>query len=325
MANNRVHSTTVITLQEQFDGVAVTRLKRFHQDYFRAPNSGSDAKDAALEFQRRLLAEATELERLASNAVTYPFLAVLNSVVEELKSLAGREWAHCLKNLPEFQEPLLDVRESTIDPLKSFYNGARRSIYDDIQALLRDEAANFADVTGTEVAELREVLGLATVYKGNTLQQAKSKLETLRGNVAAVVTAARTFAITAVDTAWASVLAAPEFGSLSPEEKNEVQRPFTDAKSKIQGEHLAPVIRQIAERTASEVLPRQLQRVSELVTQKKPQELKDGGPKQYVAARLIPIVFDKAILESESDLEGYLNAVRQAYSVELKNRKRITL
>jgi hypothetical protein len=53
--------------------------------------------------------------------------------------------------------------------------------------------------------------------------------------------------------------------------------------------------------------------------------MKEASPVQYVSARLIPIVYNKAILETEADLDAYLAALQKAYAAELKNKKRITL
>jgi len=53
--------------------------------------------------------------------------------------------------------------------------------------------------------------------------------------------------------------------------------------------------------------------------------LKDSAPVQYVSARLIPIVYNKAILETEADLDAYLAALKKAYAEELKKKRRITL
>jgi len=324
LSSNRNYGSTIVTLQEQFDVAAVANLKKLHQDFFNAANPATEAKDAATEFQKKLRAEAAQLETLASHASAYPFLASLTPIANDLTALADREWSHCLKNLKEFSDKLLDAKEASIDPLKSFYNGPKRTIYDDISTFLRDEEANFADVTGTDATELRDTLASAVPYKGNVLQLAKAKLDSLRTKVSHVITSARADASSRVEQARASVKAAPDFGSLAPEEKAEVQRPFADATAKIAKERLAPVIRQIADRAANEVLPRQLQRIAELANAKKPAEMKDA-PSEYVSARKIPIVFDKVILETEADLENYLAALKKAYAAELKNKKRITL
>jgi hypothetical protein len=324
LTNSRSFGGTVIALQEQFDSVAVTKLKKFHQEFFHAANPASDAKEAALACQKAMAAEANELELLASHAAAYPFLAKLTPIAGELRELANREWAHCLKGLPEFSNRLLDAKEDVIDPLKSFYNGAKRTIYDDITAFLRQEEPNFADVTGPEPAELRELMTAEAPYKGNTLQQAKTKLDALRTKVAAVLDSTRAEAKARVEQARASVQAVPDFGTLAPDEQLGVVKPFETALEQAQRERLAPVIRQLADRAANEALPRQLQRVSELISARKPDALKDA-PVKYVAGRQIPIVFSKAILESEPDLDAYLAALRTAYAAELKQGKHITL
>ena len=325
LSSNRNYGSTIITLQEQFDVAAVANLKKFHQDFFNAANPATEAKDVATEFQKKIRTEAAELEKLASHATAYPFLSALTPIANDLTTLADREWSHCLKNLKDFSEKLLDAKESSIDPLKSFYNGPKRAIYDDITAFLHDEEPNFADVAGTEATELRDALASTTLYKGNALQQAKAKLDSLRGKVAKVVTQVRADATSRVEQSSASVQAAPDFSSLTADEKSGVLQPFTDAVGKIQKERLTPVIRQIADRAAQEILPCQLQKVAAIADAKKPMELKDSAPVQYVSARLIPIVYNKAILETEADLDAYLAALKNAYAEELKKKRRITL
>lgn len=328
LSNNRNFANTIVTLQEQFDAAAVTRLKKFHQEFFNEPNPANDAKEAAAEFQKKLRAEATELEGLASRADTYPFMAVLAPIAADLKALADREWAYCLKNLPDFSEKLLVAKESAIDPLKQFYAGPKRTIYEDITTFLRDEGPNFADVAGTEASDLRDTLASPTPYKGNNLQQAKAKLDSLRGKVAQVVTTARTQATAQIEQARVRPKGMPDFTTLIPEERTDILQPFDQALAQLQKERLAPVIRQLADRATNEVLPRQLERLAKLAAARKPQELKDGiaaQPAQYVAARSIQVSFPKAVLESEKDLDDYLAAVKAAYGAPLKQNKRITL
>ena len=343
LSSNRNFGNTIVTLQEQFDAAAITKLKKFHQDFFHAANPAVDAKDAALEFQKKLNAEAGALEVLASHASAYPFMAALAPIAEQLKSLADREWSHCLKNLAEFSEKLLDAKEASIDPLKSFYNGQKRVIYDDITTFLHDEEANFADVDGggggevdsgkwgvggAEPAELRETLTSAAAYKGNVLQLAKVKLDSLRGKVTQAVARARSESSAQIEQARVRPKGMQEFVELTPEEQAEVLRPFDQALVQVQKERLAPVIRQLADRTMNEVLPRQLQRLAQMSVAKRSEVMKDGAPAkpvEYVAARSIQVPFSKTVIETEEDLDAYLAALKKAYVEELRANKRITL
>lgn len=329
LTNNRTFGNTIVTLQEQFDSAAITKLKTFHRDFFDVANTGNDAKEAAIQFQDKLRDGAAELEKLASHAASYPFLAKLTPIASELKSLAEREWSHCLKNLGEFTEKLLDEKDATIDPLKQFYSGQKRAIYDEVRTVLRDEEANFADVEGDEPSGLRDTLTSEAPYKGNTLQQAKAKLDTLRAKVGEVVTAARGEAVARLSQARASVEAVRDFAGLAADEKADVIAPFDGALKQVQSERLAPVIRQVADRATRDILPRQLQRVAELAANKQPPPKAGEKPKpkpaEYVSANSIPVAFGKAVLESDADLDAYLAALRAAYAAELARNRRITL
>lgn len=224
---------------------------------------------------------------------------------------------------------MLDAKEKTTDPLKQFYSGAKRQIYDDIVATLRAEEPNLADLTGTDFADLKQLIGSPTPYKGNTLQQAKTKLENLRAQIATVVKTTREAALATVEQAVASVRAASDFAALPAADQTLVLAPFEKTKGEITSERLAPVIRQQAQRVSQDLLPAQLQRVSELAAARR----KESGapapsgeiPQGYVAAQRISVPFQKKVLETEADLEAYLDAIRAAYAAEIKARKRITL
>jgi len=329
LSNNRQFSQTIVTLQEQFDAAAVAKLKTLHRDFFDQANPGSDAKDVAQQFQASAKDEAAKLEILASHGATYPFLSALVPVVKDLRALADREWSHCFKDFSSFENKLLDAKEAVIDPLKQFYSGAKKQIYDDVVTCLRDEEPNIADVTGTEFVELKQLIASATPHKGNALQQAKPKVEVLRAKIAAIVKAAREQATAAIEQASASVRTTTEFSRLSAEQQQTILEPFTTATTSVMAERLVPVIRQIANRASQDLLPAQLQHVSEFVAaqRKKAGEVPPDGdiPLAYVAARRIPVSFAKTVIETEADLDAYLVAVRAAYAAELKARKRITL
>jgi hypothetical protein len=329
LSNNRQFAQTIVTLQEQFDAAAVAKLKQFHRDFFDQANPGTDAKDVATAFQRQIEGEAVELEKLASHSDRYPFFAALTPVAAELRALAGREWSHCLKELPGFKDQLLDAKDQTIDPLKQFYKGAKRQIYDDIVSCLRSEEPNIAGVSGNEFVELTQLVASATPYKGNALQQAKAKLDVLKAGVATVLAEARARAIEAIGQAEAAVRGHHDFGSLSTDEQQAVLAPFAEAKTAANGARLVPVLQQTVNRAAQELMPAQMQRVSELVQVKRPKAegVREEAPPSpvYVAAQKIPVSFAKRVLESDADLDGYLAAVRSAYSAELQASKRITL
>jgi hypothetical protein len=323
LSNNRLFSGTVVTLQEQFDSATVSKLKKFHQEFFNSPNPANEAKEVAIAFQDSLRTESAELEKLASHASAYPFLADLAPVAKELSGIAHREWSHCLKEVASFSDRLLDLKEATIDPLKAFYNGSKRTIFDDISGFLRDEAPNFVDLPEDDIAPLRAAVESRTAYKGNTLQQANAKLSSVREAVSKLVTEAREEAAGRLAKARESFVSSPEFTALDSDKRADLLEPFDAATTRLKTERLAPVVREAAERAATELLPSQLQKASSLI-------LREGGDDEdpapeYVTVRKIHVPFKKTVLENEEDLAAYLDAIRETYSATLRNNKRITL
>lgn len=324
LTSNRQFGTTQVTLQEVVDAAALAALKSFHQEFFHTANPGTEAKEAALAFQKALTAEAAELDTLVSHAATYPFLQALAPIAADLRAIADREWSHCLNNLSEFKERLLDAKEDFIDPLKQFYSGQKRVIYGDVAAFLHDHEANFAELQGPDVESLKAIMASPTPYKGNNLQQAKSLLDGLRTQVTSIVEKARQEARAGLEQALAEVESSPDFPALAETEKTAAIQPIRNAMARLDKEPLAPVVRQLAERVRSEVLPRQLQEVSALAAAKKGGG--ENGPKVlYVAARSIKVPFGKGVIESTADLDAYLQAQKTAYAAELAANKRITL
>jgi len=323
LSNNRLFSGTVVTLQEQFDSATVSKLKKFHQEFFNSPNPANEAKEVAIAFQDSLRTESAELEKLASHASAYPFLADLAPVAKELSGIAHREWSHCLKEVASFSDRLLDLKEATIDPLKAFYNGSKRTIFDDISGFLRDEAPNFVDLPADDIAPLRAAVETRTAYKGNTLQQANAKLSSVREAVSKLVTEAREEATGRLAKARESFVSSPEFTALDSDKRADLLEPFDAATTRLKTERLAPVVREAAERAATELLPSQLQKASSLILREGVDD-EDPAP-EYVTVRKIHVPFKKTVLENEEDLAAYLDAIRETYSATLRNNKRITL
>jgi len=323
LSNNRLFSGTVVTLQEQFDSATVSKLKKFHQEFFNSPNPANEAKEVAIAFQDSLRTESAELEKLASHASAYPFLADLAPVAKDLSGIAHREWSHCLKEVASFSDRLLDLKEATIDPLKAFYNGSKRTIFDEISGFLRDEAPNFVDLPEDDIAPLRAAVESRTAYKGNTLQQANAKLSSVREAVSKLVTEAREEAAGRLAKARESFVSSPEFTALDSDKRADLLEPFDAATTRLKTERLAPVVREAAERAATELLPSQLQKASSLIPREGGDD-EDPAP-EYVTVRKIHVPFKKTVLENEEDLAAYLDAIRETYSATLRNNKRITL
>ncbi len=123
LTNSRRFTNTLVFLQEEFDSLAVQKLKNFHQEFFDEGNPGTEAKDVAQRFQDKLKAEISVLEEFREREESFPFVRQLSGPIAMLKAWVEKSYAVYLNELPSFEEDWLGAKEDTIDPIRKFVHG----------------------------------------------------------------------------------------------------------------------------------------------------------------------------------------------------------
>jgi len=326
LSNNRQFATTLIHIQEIFDAAAINRLKTFHQDFFNEPNTGADAKEAALQLQNKIKTEVVVVEGLLSRLSQYPFLTQLQPAVADLKQLANRDYTYYLKNHADFADKMLDLKEQKLDPIKQFINGNKRVIYDEIVAYLAANRANFADIQGDEPAQLDALIASDAPYRGNAIQQAKTGLDSLKAKVSSALAVARKEATEKIQRMAENIKTLDDFAKLKVEQHAELFTISQAALNAVNSATLLAVIRDTLNRYSTEGYQQQLRKLGELAAVRAKEQGKVAeAPAQYVAARSVKVAFDKAYLETTQDVDDYTKKLREAYLAEVNAKKRITL
>ena len=126
LSSNRNFGSTIVTLQEQIRCSGSHESQEAPPRLFQCGQSRDRGQGRCHRVSKETPDGSCRIGKArVSRLNSIPFLATLNPIASELNTLAEREWSHCLKNLNDFSEKLLDAKESAIDPLKSFYNGPK--------------------------------------------------------------------------------------------------------------------------------------------------------------------------------------------------------
>lgn len=326
LSNNRQFAATLIHIQEQFDATAVNKLKKFHQDFFNEQNTGTDAKEAALQLQNKLKTEVVAVEGLLGRLSQYPFLTQLQPCLAELKQLAGRDYTYYLKSQGDFVDKMLDLKEQKLDPIKQFINGNKRVIYDEIVAYLAANRANFPDIPGDEPRQLETLIASDSPYQGNAIQQAKTALDGLKAKVSSALAVARKDATEKLQRMEDNIKTLDDFAKIKPDQHDELFAISRTAIDTINSTTLLAVIRDTLNRYSNEGYQQQLRKLGELAAARAKEQGKVAeAPAQYIAARSVKVAFNKAYLETDTDVKDYVEKLREAYLAEVKAKKRITL
>ncbi|AAS96500.1 conserved hypothetical protein [Nitratidesulfovibrio vulgaris str. Hildenborough] len=345
LRNTHGHGNVVLEPQVEFTASQVRALKEFFEDFFDAPPRASEAKALGKETGTALQDLMHQLSPLAAQASQYPFLNTLTPVIEKLKALSGKPYTWYLTELTRQEDALLTMKESVIDPVRKFMNGPQKDIFDNARKFVQTQEPNFAYLEGDEAAQVVACLTDPECFKGNCMQQVKTQVETLQGKVAAQIEAEIAKAKEAVAALKARLCGMAEFGALNGEQQEQITRPFNEFDSGIERQKLIAVIRDTLRRFEESDYQRLL---SQMTSWAQPAPAPEPAPEpgktatpdaglsptppvkpepriEYVPSRSVKVSFDKAWLADETDVERYLESMREALLDEIRKGKRIQI
>lgn len=163
------------------------------------------------------------------------------------------------------------------------------------------------------------------------MQQLKGLLDALEQNISEQIQAEIKTAQETVENLKTKLANTNDFSKLSPEQQQELMLPFEQFSQSIAQQKLIAVIRENKRNFEETKYSALLSKMSVWV-QPEPASnaAKGSGSKYNVEPRFIPqkavnVEFDKPWLEDETDLDRYLEAMREAMLTEIQNGKRIQL
>lgn len=361
LRNTHGHGNVVLEPQVEFTASQVRALKEFFEDFFDAPPRASEAKALGKETGSALQDLMHQLAPLAAQASQYPFLNALTPVLEKLKELTGKPYTWYLTELARQEDALLDMKESVIDPVRKFMSGPQKGIFDNARKFVQTQEPNFAYIDKEEGSgkwEVREgdpddvssgaliaILTDPECFKGNRMQQVKTQVETLQEKVNAKIESEIVKAKETVAALKGRLCGMTEFGALNGEQQEQITRPFNEVNAAIERQKLIAVIRDTLRRFEESDYQRLL---SQMTSWAQPAPTPEPAPEpgetatpdegtkptppvkpkpriEYVPSRSVKVSFDKAWLADETDVERYLESMREALLDEIRKGKRIQI
>jgi hypothetical protein len=343
LRNNHGHGNVVLEPQVEFTASQVRALKGFFADFFDAPPPASEAKALGKETGTALQELMHQLNPLAAQAAQYPFLNALTPVLEKLKELTGKPYTWYLTELTRQEDALLDMKESVIDPVRKFMSGPQKGIFDNARKFVQTQEPNFAYIEGDESAQVVASLTDPECFKGNRMQQVKTQVETLQEKVTAQIEAEIAKAKETVAALKGRLCGMAEFDALNGDQQEQITRPFNEFNAAIERQKLIAVIRDTLRRFEESDYQRLL---SQMTSWAQPAPTPEPAPEpgetakpdegtkptppakpepriEYVPSRSVKVSFDKAWLADETDVERYLESMREALLDEIRKGKRI--
>src|SRR5690606_1288271 len=154
-------------------------------------------------------------------------------------------------------DDLLDNKENTGDPIKRFWNGEQKKIYDGIRGFFSGNQSNLEYIECEEVDVLREVNEHETPFYGNLIRDAKSAKDALTKKVLAQIEEERKLTEAEINNAINRIQSHDDFKALDDLKRKQVLKPFEEEAKKVKEQRFIANLRGTRAFVKGELLEKQ--------------------------------------------------------------------
>jgi hypothetical protein len=319
--NNRLYGNTLLEPQVDIDPRLIKELALVYNDFFDETCPAKEAKDVASAFKNKLNNEFIWLNQLLMSKENYPFLVELLPIADFIEKLIKKEYSYYFTNVKDFEDELLDKKETVIDPIKRFWHGEQKKIYDSIRIFFTGDQSNLDFVEGDELTILKGVIEHKQPYKGDVIKDAKAAKDALTKKVIKLIDEERKLTESEIDNATNRIKSHEDFKKLDESKRKLVLKPFEDETKKVKEQRFIANLRGTRSYVRGELLEQQL---NEMVRLAKPPEVNEP-PIQYQRINAIRVDFPKSELTTKEDVEKYVEALKARLNKLIDENKRISL
>lgn len=329
--NSHMLGNILLTPQLEFTASQIRAAKDLYKELFGLPADGSDARVLGGEWAESTRNLADELNQRVTEKYKYPFVAALEPLRDQVVAMIGKPAAWYITEPVKHEDALLDAKEGILDKIRSFMGGAQKEIYDDVRDFLQSQEANIGYVDAAAGEKLRAALRDPDCYKGTAIQALKSDLYTLKDKVELDILKERKAVIAAVDDCAEKVAQTTEFQALSPEQQDKIRRAITTHKSGLDAVTMIPILRDRANGARSSLIQQILADIASMAAPA-PAPTTPGmsdraspapTPPSYINASDIRPKYAKPYLAEESDVETYVEEMKQSLLAQIRSGKRV--
>ncbi|MDZ4205443.1 MAG: BREX system P-loop protein BrxC [Bacteroidales bacterium] len=327
LLNSKHHHNTLIVPKSEENPDDIKKLRELYAELFDETVSLSTGKEVGNVFKEKLREMLIEIEKLLVSRNDYPFLAALEPLSDRLDKLINKDYAYFLANRKDFEDDLLKGKEDLLDPIRKFWNGEQKSIFDSIRIVLTGDTSNLEYIEGDELQIMQNTFRHATPFLGSLIRDAKAAMDELKRKVKTRIEEERMQAIAFVEKALAELEGMDEYAKLSEPDKKVLHQPFAEEIAKLEKQRYIANIMNAKNMVLSTLLPKQLNQMIRLAT---PEDTGDPGVvsepvAHYINRSSVKISFTKTELRTEDDVDDYAEALKNALKEEIKKNRRIKL
>ncbi|OZF48316.1 ATP-binding protein [Rhodococcus sp. 14-2470-1b] len=336
LRNTQQYANLIVAPQRVYDQKIVNQFRKFVIEFTDDGGITKDSAELGRVGKEHLEAKLAELKALRSGAATYPFIDQLDEPIGVLTELSNHPAGWFVEHFTGADD-LLDAKDNTIDPIKAFLNGNQRTIYDDARSFIQTNSTNVAYLPAGVADGIETALDDVQIYRGNKTTQLGSAVAAVKVQLDGVIASERNEASCKINDYWEQVPACASYDAATEAARQSVTQQAEQVLARVQRETQIPTIRNLAAHFVDTVYPAILDELeaARAVPDPKPEtpgddEPKDSNPpappaKQSISIKKLSLPGAGGVLETEEQIDAYLDQLRATLVATINNNKRITL
>ncbi len=343
LTQSRNYQAVMVSAQKSYSAQQINALRNFFQDFFTYPSTAADARGLAKDTRDGLGEFYKKLQEWLSDRDFAVFHSQLRDAADALFAFSGKPDEFYLTGMNDSADFLLLVKREKLDDLMAFFNSTpQKTIYLEAVRFLRNEQDNLNSLGQcAERMQMESILADSNCHRNGGIQKLKQLQQKLQGLIESMLITKRAEAKKRVDRLETDFQNTDDYPDLTEEQKLIFAREYDTVRDKIDRLNRALTIDSELRAFMEGEIDR-LNRQHEMAeANRHPQspEPTEPGPKGgtikpepvptpqpvYVAASSLRPRTHTQILDSEDDVEAYLNALREAYLSAVREGKKIRL
>ena len=335
LTNSMQQANTIVDIEEAITPAQVTKLKGQYKEFFNDEScTAQSAKDVHTAFIERLKRDIEEL-RSIYDLNRFEFVKPLDAVLEKLKSLSNMVYPGLYQNSKKVEDAL-DDKLDIADEIRNFITGPQFSIFKRVETLTTGNQANLAYVS----QEQRDIL--TSIYNSNApwkqMTKANEVLTAINDEIKELQSAARNEAIALINDKFAAIKAIPAYTQIPENLRSQIDKFFSILSDNAKEERFIGNLKAMKS-DIDHAYENSLKSINKWVEDEanKPVTPPAGGGNTPPVQPATPvktfvrkesamnIPFDKPMLETEEDVNAYLEALRTKMMSYINQNKNIML
>ena len=337
LTNLTQQQNTIVDIEETITASQITKLKNLYREFFNDETCvASSAKDVHSAFIERMRTEIEDLQAVASRN-RYEFVKPLDAIITSLKTVSSMIYPSLYQNIGKLED-ILDDKLDVADEIVSFIKGAQFNIFTRIETMKRGNQANLGYVSQENIAIIGEIFESKQPWKEMT--RANEALTTIGEEIKALQAEAQNEVLNLIAERLSSIKSIPTFELIDDSLRKQIELFFSTLEGKAKDERYIGNLKAMhtdienaynnSLRSINKwVEDAESRKAAATQTDNTPAAV-DNTPKRPVKtivrkATAMDISFNKQILETEADVEAYIDELKKKMLEYIHQNKNIML